>query len=749
MNMLTNIFRRYKSIFNTFLILILIIPTFITVKDKNVSAVEETTNLFIKSPSMDSKINSTSVVISGTYTSSLAKADLVFSAEENGSPLTGEWTIEDTTTPKIWKFTPGSLSEGPHTLAIKINDEVPKTVNFTINSTLQIGDPTLLINSPNAGAEINTKHVSISGTFDADAPDDDLLFTAKENGIKISDSLVNTEDWDIDYTNKTWTFSTDDLKEGNHNITVDINNLPISKRAEASTGFSILLTRPYVTQAKIILAGGIEQKEGEDFTNVPLNAKLKVTVADDNPMTKLVDKIKIEKFNPIKILSGTKTIQGEPDITGPNKNENDGKYYYDITFDPNDSELSINKTYLVYIDAELMDDLDNPVFTKIFKFTTMTDVGWDDPNGSETQKHSSSNPHGHYQLNTNMCAACHSSHNSKSPSLTGGYYQLEFTEELTKDQPANDPSQNYCMACHDGTLNAPAIENASNYKHGGDTTGIGAVKQSESCTSCHNPHLEWSEENQNLLKDHFVYTHNEAVEGIGTSKVDSLDIACENCHDDNVAFDNATQKSVSIYDKTSFPNGEYSPLFYKKSLTATGNISDYSLCLRCHNDKNKADATDIETHYLKPENISGHFLVIPNGKIVQADGSQFNGPLPCAECHETHGSNNLFNLKKVLGTELQIRNEDKYETVGTTWDKLNEWNFCLNCHNLKTDINGKQVETEMYGKKASIDTTISGHEIATINRAGSFNQNQYQACSECHGGETQSFIEAAHAPTRK
>jgi hypothetical protein len=46
--------------------------------------------------------------------------------------------------------------------------------------------------------------------------------------------------------------------------------------------------------------------------------------------------------------------------------------------------------------------------------------------------------------------------------------------------------------------------------------------EANSCTSCHNPHLDWTEQNPNLLKDHYVYTHNQE-DSVTPKIIDSLD----------------------------------------------------------------------------------------------------------------------------------------------------------------------------------------------------------------------------------
>lgn len=727
------------------LTILLLMSTILPYPSSNVFSATQPT-ITIESPSSNAEINTKNIVISGSYSADDSKTDLLFTAYENGNSFSdslaqkADWTINETGTTKTWDFSTSSLAEGTHTISIKIkristNEELTEaSITFTIKMT----GTSISITDPSPTSVLDSKRVVISGTYTADVPKTDLLFTANDGGEKLSDSSLNAGDWIIDEnsTPKKWTLSTTSLEEGDHNITVEIKNLQTTAISNATTNFSLALIRPYVSEAKIILANGTE-RQGEDLTNIPLDSKIKITVVDDQKMDQLKSKIEANNYNPIKIILGSDTIKGTTKIN--ELGVQNSKYYYDLIFTPNTAELKINKTYLVYIDPELVDDLENPVFTRLFKFTTMTSAEWNDPDNPIS--HASSNPHGHYQSNTNMCAACHSTHDPKSPSQIGVSYRTTFKEELAAGQPAGDPSENYCMACHDGTINAPIIDkNDSKYRHNNPAdyseAGKDNLKQPESCTSCHNPHLNWSEGNPNLLKDHYVYTHNEIhpEQGLETPTVDSLDTACESCHE------------YIDFSKISEDKGKRETLAYKKSLTAKGTISnkitdptlktisDYSLCFRCHNPEKNVKNTniaDIETHYLKQN--SGHNFVLLADQQTQRDGSMLNGPMPCAECHETHGSNNLFNLREILGNNPSLPAADHFKTVGTAWNEGNERNFCLNCH-----TNG----TEIYGKKAAIDKTIPGHQ-----------DNESRACSECHSDQTKSYknfreksMSAAHAP---
>jgi hypothetical protein len=645
------------------------------------------------------------------------------------------------------------------------------------------GDPTISITFPTPNAIIKPSNLEFSGTYTDGQQTPNPVFTVTENSTEVSNSTNKPGEWNIDGTKGKWTFtpSVGTFSEGTHTITVSITDIA---SASSNITFTVVAKRPYISETGVIwknisqytvisgdTLGSIATTElgsesrwtdiaqlnkltapditkdstlpdgtkidlpiydtGEDLTNIAQDAQVKITLVDDISMDQLVSKIRNSAYNPVTVMLGTTRIEGSATIF--HHSEISGNKVYDIFFKPTTS-LTLNKTYLVYLDQkdpDLVDDSNGPVYAKFFKFTTKSNTDWND---IDDQTHSSANPHGHYQLNTNMCAACHSTHvdspyqkdisNPLTPEREGGNYLIDFNDKL--DEKA---AENYCTACHDGTLNnAPIVDGiAKAYHHNNpadydQANGTNNLKEASSCTSCHNPHLDWSAENPNLLKDHYVYTHQETITDENNEDktiVDSLDTKCETCHEDNLIH-NGDNTVTSIYDPQS---NNYKVLAYKKSLTATGALSDYALCLRCH--KAGKGATDIETLYSSAN--SGHTFTSPNDD----GGSQLNGPLPCADCHETHGSNNIKMLKEQLGNLTG----DKFSTTSTSWIPTDERKFCLKCHNNSTEIYGK---TGIFKEKNSAGNPITGHEP----------DNTTQACSECHGTGTNKTLSAAHAPKK-
>lgn len=228
--------------------------------------------------------------------------------------------------------------------------------------------------------------------------------------------------------------------------------------------------------------------------------------------------------------------------------------------------------------------------------------------------------------------------------------------------------ENLCMACHDGTMGS---------KIGPEVTGNNEMlkpnqhyqKSSNACTSCHNPHTPGTPENPNSLKMDSSKSH---------------------------------------------------ILAYKKAGSADGKPEDFSLCFSCH--KSGGNASDIEQYYKNSE--SAHM-------IKSADnGSPLNGHLPCAECHETHGSSNIKMLRANLGNIQPDKTLSKFSKTDGDWDNEAERAFCLSCHTTEN-------KPELYGKTVKIDTGIADH--TDVNNL---------VCSSCHGDGDNPFRSAAHAPTK-
>ncbi|MDR6121608.1 cytochrome c553 [Bacillus sp. SLBN-46] len=479
------------------------------------------------------------------------------------------------------------------------------------------------------------------------------------------------------------------------------------------------------------------------------------------------------------------------------------------------SLLQASTTYYILINPLLIDQdpqnpnwtadsSGNPLLPVIKKFTTERESDVSKISADKQALHHMSDPHGDNGMNTNTCGNCHSTHTSNLRDIS----DEPTTQGENLEQPNfNYSSYNYCMACHDGTV-APAPENMhqnGHYPEYGSTSQGNEKYSAGDCASCHNPHLTWSKENPNRLKDHFVHLHNDYSKQNNVNypygnnqedAIDSLVQPCETCHDsdaqkvkDQYVY---KHKDATIQNNPNYPtiqNGvnslveacegchehknvselvrlvkehdsinkddliavNYKIIQYGSS-SATGVTDDYGLCFRCHNgnkkwtDKNNVEHTisNIKQYYDVNEDTdptkgsqSMHRITAIDGssKLLKSAGTTANdGHIPCAVCHDTHGSSNIILLKNILGFEDR-QSFDALETDKNSFGVLNdtkERQFCLSCHNGSTAIYG-----------------VNGRELDS-NLSDGHRDTDIRACSACHGlGTTpkDKALSAAHAPT--
>jgi hypothetical protein len=546
------------------------------------------------------------------------------------------------------------------------------------------GDPYLQVITPNEAAVFDGATVEFTGSMSDDStPPEQLSLRVYEKLDSSSEPIEITRDGQLtislDGQNGTWVFSKL-FDEGSHSlsfilmdaegksvekaITIMVNkesneeqktvvveqnaiveeapvNMPVP--AESLTVVDDEVgPRPSIVDIKIIPEGVTDESgylSAEDMTQVPLNSKIMVVIRETGTLN---------YTQPLLISSSKGEIKSKEDLEGIVPKRNKGGDYV-VTFTPS-VQLDPSTTYYVYVNPSITNELGNRIFPRFFKFTT-------------TNVYHIGDIHGNYANNTNACAYCHSTHTGETPTLEGGEYGA------TED--------NFCMVCHDGTNGSPMPDKYNSVnKH--NQHAPADAKNSESCTSCHNPHASWTAENPARLQ---------SVQPVGES--------------------------------------HFQTLTYKKAGNATGQAEDFTLCLNCHDGKK---ASNIKQYYENKAILSesGH-------NITAEDSSGLNGQLPCADCHETHGSNNIMLLRESLGN-VKVAEADKYNSTGTTWDAANERQFCLKCHNNTTEIYGK---TSIFKDKNVVSESILGHQ-----------PTDKDGCSTCHGGAEKSLIEAAHGPKK-
>jgi predicted CXXCH cytochrome family protein len=520
-----------------------------------------------------------------------------------------------------------------------------------------------------------------------------------------------------------WIYTDSSLADGSHTIYSRGIDSAGNIGSPSRLTFTLDKTRP-------IVSPNVFPKQDMTQVSISGDATIKVTIIESTSINiQDIDKSIVVTNNGINV----------PGDTAYNVKTKE------LTFTPTVPWSRSTKYKVLISPLGLIDSAGNMGFPRMWSFTTENapPIDVDDKelykigyNKLEIQHES---PHAIYATNVNTCVNCHNTHEANNPNTLD-------QKETTKVEGTSFSVDDYCMACHDGTVAAKPENIDSAHKHDAAVSITGKPNGS-SCSSCHNPHSDWSEDNPNLAQGHITYTHSEILSTIPdmekpTGEISSKDQLCESCHESDSA------------DKIAEANG-YRLFDYNKSSTAIGLYEDYALCLRCHNPNFKEKYEEIPDiagfyNYWTEETKKQYDLKNPNSTFIEReisikekefsghifkakDGSPMAGQLPCAECHDTHGSNNIKQLKTSIGHE----NPKTFEANTGDWDAAKERTFCVTCHNGETAIYGV-IGTAIYDKTtgAALDPAKTAH-----------NKVSSVACSKCHSNND-SFIEAAHAPKR-
>ncbi|MEH7126699.1 Ig-like domain-containing protein [Neobacillus drentensis] len=603
-----------------------------------------------------------------------------------------------------------------------LNNSTYKDYSFTVDTA----GPKITTNSPVFQTD---KKITLSGTVsDATTPANQIPMQLLDaNAIPITNAIYSAPT----ATSNQWSYTLPgEFTEGTYNYQVKATN---SSNFTTITNYSVTVdnNRPKVSSIKVKVSDKVNANGKTDIDLLPndvtgyvkTNTPITFTITDDKMVA-------ADKVQNALIVFSSKGVNVAGTIKATKKNDKN----LEVVFTPA-TPLAASTTYYIMINPLLVDVVPgsatttdaagNPVYPLIRKFATergsvlklarMLALVATNPNAND--------PHGNYEMNTNTCATCHSTHNASGAKL--------------EQYNTNYSSYNYCMACHDGT-GAAAPLNMHQNGHFSEYGKDGVQSSAGECASCHNPHLAWNEENPNLIKDHYVVDNHPAVEGVPADMFDSEKQLCETCHDTetNQIKNYGSQNNIVVTNKI---------FDYRKS-TATGVPDDYALCLRCHDGTRKwKDSNGVEQVIsniqqffdtkidekmdLTNSNLSQHRITaISDGRLVKSSGTAANdGHIPCSECHDTHGSTNI----KLLSNTLGLEDRRLFSSGSGDWDAAKERVFCSTCHNGSTAIYG------VTGK--ALDPAKSAGHTSTDPRA----------CSTCHGtGNTaeEKALSAAHAP---
>jgi hypothetical protein len=470
-------------------------------------------------------------------------------------------------------------------------------------------------------------------------------------------------------------------------------------------------TQPIVVEFGVITGNG--RIIGTDLTNIPVDANVFIRIKDDKDINFPTKEIILKDKNGGVIEGSNTTAQLDPV---------DSKQI-DLIFNPNVT-LNADEKYSVTINV--VDSDAKVAFPINFTFKTdKTFVGYasGDPRENPNEVIRNKNPHGAFIKNQNSCFACHGT--QKLLDLSGNIKTIQ------------DAATNFCLTCHDGTVATAVDSGNKKFQHGFDD-GISKMGTAQ-CSDCHDSHLGWSTTNPNSIKSRLVYNHKkkngdhivDPKTGTWIGVVDNAStINCYTCHKEetgkviNLATNDAAE---NVY----YQSDAITPFKYNKMATTRGKETDVTLCLSCHQSGGKGK--NIKDIYLGQQ--SGHKIIFKDR--YDELGGGLEGYLSCSDCHETHGSDNVFLLKKNLGHDEQTTEYITDATIRSEWTNADERAFCLKCHNGTTLTYGVVGRLE---KKNAKYQDIIGHQDTDTN----------VSCTSCHGpGGISDFIGAAHAPLKK
>ncbi|MDF2535121.1 MAG: cytochrome family protein [Bacillales bacterium] len=507
------------------------------------------------------------------------------------------------------------------------------------------------------------------------------------------------------------TYSLSDLVQGK-NYTVKVK--PVFNITSFDYfNFEKVFIQKYFTQPIVVEFGvitGSERIIGDHLTKIPVDANIFIRIKDDKNINFTTKEVILKNKNGDIVPGSNSTAPLVPE---------DLKQI-DLIFDP-DNALNADEKYSVSLNV--IDSDAKTIFPINFIFKTdKTFVGYasDDPKENPNAVIRNKNPHGAFIKNENACFGCHGT--QKSLSLDG---DIKTIQEATT---------NFCLTCHDGTVATSVGFENNKFQHG-FKDGVSKMGTAQ-CSDCHDSHLGWSKSNPNSIKSRLVYNHKKKngedilKTGIWVGVVDSAStINCYTCHKEK------TGKVINLATVDAAGNDYYQfdaiiPFKNSKMATTKGKEADVTLCLSCHQSGGKGK--NIKDIYLNQN--SGHKIIFEDRNDELGGGLE--GYLSCSDCHETHGSDNIYLLKKELGHKSTNGIYATSATNPSEWTPTEERAFCKKCHNGATLTYGVIGELK---KKNAKDEDIFGHQ----------DSNDNISCSSCHGPNgINDILGAAHAPMK-
>lgn len=276
---------------------------------------------------------------------------------------------------------------------------------------------------------------------------------------------------------------------------------------------------------------------------------------------------------------------------------------------------------------------------------------------SECHSDVTATKYAHYPVNAGLCTTCHT--------VTDGHLKGEGDKVITKKTDTD------CYTCH-------TRQDKGSVLHG-------ALADSESCITCHNPHGG----NQRAF--------------IKEANVKAL---CMNCHD--VAVDTKVKHGPAVNESSCVNCHSPHSSNNKKLLT----LPSKQLCLSCHDKTIPATLSDKRT--------------IPNIKEKLEKRAVHSGAQDdCTSCHNPHGTEN----SRILNENYSVSAYNAYPGTGK-----NPYALCFNCHDSNMLNKDEQSTNFRDGNK-------NQHWFHVVDAGGKADKSKGKSCKICHDphGSNQDF----------
>jgi predicted CxxxxCH...CXXCH cytochrome family protein len=314
------------------------------------------------------------------------------------------------------------------------------------------------------------------------------------------------------------------------------------------------------------------------------------------------------------------------------------------------------------------------------------------------------------------CSKCHNAKNGETTTFQSSANKFG-THDSTDGRLLFDTSDNFCFDCHTNTPypNYTAIVNRSySYRAGGYTTDTlnnissafslsskhklsdiktfingkwGYTSSSNPCDACHNPHIAQGDP-ANLPNA----TKSPGTRGWPVSR------PSQHATNYNNLWGDSTGEKMSDYTsqyQAPYRYGSTSNYEPDDSSTQNGsNLTDYNnFCTDCHNTTYTISSSTLGRNLKKIDwNNEKHGKGDADGAITMNNpyGTVMGKVLSCTDCHEPHGSPNVFLLRNevngdVLTNSITSFNPDICTMGSTDGNNVLGW-FCKRCHKDDYDL---------------------------------------------------------------